>query len=135
MAGKLVALDVETGKELWRANELSASNSSPVIWEDQGKVRLIVNARSNVSCLDPATGEVLWTAQGGGESTPVVVGDWLVTYSRQEKIGLAGYNCPVNGAEMVWNHALEARRTQSTPVIFEGHVYFAGGENQMCRIG
>ena len=59
MAGKLVALDVETGKELWRANELSASNSSPVIWEEQGKVRLIVNARSNVSCLDPVTGEIL----------------------------------------------------------------------------
>ena len=132
MAGKLIALDVETGKELWRANDMSASNSSPVIWNDEGKARLIVNARSNVSCLDPETGEVLWTAQGGGESTPVVVGDWLVAYSRQEKIGLAGYELSSEGAEMVWHHALEARRTQSTPVIFKGYVYFAGGENQMC---
>lgn len=132
MAGKLIALDVETGKEVWRANELSASNSSPVIWGQGDQARLIVNARSNISCLNPATGEVIWTAQGGGESTPVVFGDWLVAYSRNEKIGLAGYKLSNDGAEMVWNHALEARRTQSSPVIFEGHVYFAGGENQMC---
>lgn len=132
MAGKLVALDAETGKELWRADKLSASNSSPVIWNHSGRSRLVVSARSHLVCLEPDTGEIIWQTDGGGESTPVVSGNWLVAYSKNEKLGLAGYKLTEQGAKLLWNHPLEARRTQSSPVIYQGHVYLAGGDNQMC---
>ena len=132
MAGRLLALDARTGKELWRAEKLSASNSSPVVWDDGKKSRLIVSGRSTIACLDLRNGRILWETQGGGESTPVVSGDWLVAYSKNSKIGLAGYKLASDGAKLVWNHALNARRAQSSPVIYKGHVYFAGGENQMC---
>ena len=132
MAGRLLALDADSGKELWRAEKLSATNSSPIVWNNNGKNRLIVSGRSSIVCLDPSSGRILWETQGGGESTPVVSGDWLVAYSKNTKIGLAGYKLSSEGAKLVWNHALDARRTQSSPVIYKSHVYFAGGENQMC---
>jgi outer membrane protein assembly factor BamB len=132
MAGRLLALDADIGKELWRADKFSASNSSSVVWDDNGKKRLIVSGRSSIACLDPSSGRILWETEGGGESTPVVSGDWLVAYSKNPKIGLAGYKLSNNGAKRIWNHALDARRTQSSPVIYKSHVYFAGGENHMC---
>ncbi len=99
MAGRLLALDADSGKELWRAEKFSATNSSPIVWNNNGKNRLIVSGRSSIACLDLSNGRILWETQGGGESTPVVSGDWLVAYSKNTKIGLAGYKLSSEGAK------------------------------------
>ena len=132
MAGKLIAFDVKTGKEVWSNGEISASSSSPVLWESDGKQFLIVNTRKNISCVNPNDGALLWTTPGGGDSTPAINGNWMAVYSRDSKTGLAGYKISVTGAEQLWKIPLEARRTQSSPVIYQGHVYLAGGDNQLC---
>ena len=56
----------------------------------------------------------------------------MAVYSREKKIGLAGYQITAASAKMLWKIPLEARRTQSTPVIYDGHVFLAGGDTQMC---
>jgi len=132
MAGKLFAIDIENGKEAWRSNEISASSSSPVLWETGGKQFLILNTRKNISCVNPADGSVVWTAPGGGDSTPAINGDWMAVYCKDTKTGLAGYEISASGAKQLWKLPLEARRTQSSPVIYQGHVYLAGGENHLC---
>ena len=132
MAGKLIAFDVKTGKEVWSNGEISASSSSPVLWESDGKQFLIVNTRKNISCVNPIDGALLWTTPGGGDSTPAINGNWMAVYCRDSKTGLAGYKISTTGAEQLWKIPLEARRTQSSPVIYQGHVYLAGGDNQLC---
>ena len=132
MAGKLLAIDVKSGKETWRSNEISASSSSPVLWETGVKQFLIVNTRKNISCVNLADGSVIWTAPGGGDSTPAINGDWMAVYCRDIKTGLAGYKISASGAKQLWELSLDARRTQSSPVIYQGHVYLTGGENHLC---
>ena len=132
MAGKLVAIDVKSGKEAWRSNEISASSSSPVLWETGGKKFLIVNTRKNISCVNLADGAVIWRAPGGGDSTPAIDGDWMAVYCKDTKTGLAGYRISASGAKQLWKLPLDARRTQSSPVIYQGHVYLTGGENHLC---
>jgi len=132
MAGKLVAIDVKSGKEAWRSNEISASSSSPVLWETGGKKFLIVNTRKNISCVNLADGAVIWRAPGGGDSTPAIDGDWMAVYCKDTKTGLAGYRISASGAKQLWKLPLDARRTQSSPVIYQGHIYLTGGENHLC---
>ncbi len=132
MAGKLVAIDVKSGKEAWRSNEISASSSSPVLWDAGGKMFLIVNTRKNISCVNPADGSVVWTAPGGGDSTPAINGNWMAVYCKDSKTGLAGYKISTSGAKQLWKLPLEARRSQSSPVIYRAHVYLTGGENHLC---
>ena len=132
MAGRLVALNAETGREIWQSEDARGGNSSPMIWEHKGHQFIIISAGREVFCLNPSDGSVVWSVAGGGDSTPVIYGDWLVSYSRDAKIGLAGYKLSLAGAEMIWNLALDARRSQSTPIIYQKHVYLAGGENQLC---
>jgi outer membrane protein assembly factor BamB len=132
MAGKLLAIDVKSGKEAWRSNDISASSSSPVLWENGGKQFLILNTRKNISCVNPDDGSIVWTAPGGGDSTPAINGDWMAVYCKDTKTGLAGYKISAFGATQLWKLPLEARRSQSSPVIYQGHVYLAGGENHLC---
>ncbi|MEC8928274.1 MAG: PQQ-binding-like beta-propeller repeat protein [Verrucomicrobiota bacterium] len=132
MAGKLLAIDVKTGKEVWRSGEISASSSSPVLWEASGKQFLIVNTRKNISCVNLVDGSVIWTAPGGGDSTPAINGNWMAVYCRDTKTGLAAYKLSAAGAKQLWKLPLEARRSQSSPVIYQGHVYLTGGENHLC---
>ncbi|MBR91159.1 MAG: hypothetical protein CMO66_07870 [Verrucomicrobiales bacterium] len=132
MVGKLLALDIETGKVAWESDEVRGGNSSPVLWESGGKKFLLANGSREVFCLSPTDGKVLWRSAGGGDSTPVVSGEHMAVYSRDKKIGLAGYRISAEGATVLWKIPLEARRTQSTPVIYDGHVYLAGGDTQMC---
>ena len=132
MAGQLVALDANTGKVAWESNDARGGNSSAVYWENDGEPFLIINAGREVVCLNPADGKLVWKVEGGGDSTPVVAGKRMAVYSRDKKIGLAGYSISATGAKMLWNIPFEARRTQSTPMIYQGHVYLAGGDTQMC---
>ncbi|MGH7968555.1 MAG: PQQ-binding-like beta-propeller repeat protein, partial [Limisphaerales bacterium] len=58
----VVALDKDSGKEIWRA--LSASEpgySSPTIFEIGGKRQLMVFEPDAVNSLDPKTGRVFWS--------------------------------------------------------------------------
>jgi len=132
IAGSLTALDAGTGKRVWNQKKVSGGNASPAVWRSRGKSRLLCNGRRELACVDPATGDILWTMPGGGDSTPSVSGDFAAVYSRTTAIGLSAYRLSEKGAVKLWSHVLDARRTQSSPIIHEGHVYFMGGGFQMC---
>jgi len=132
LAGSLTALDAATGKLVWTQKEVSGGNASPAIWESNGRRRLLCNSRRELACVDSKNGDILWITPGGGDSTPSVSGDFAAVYSRTTEIGLSAYRLSEQGATRLWSHALDARRTQSSPIIHEGHVYFMGGGFQMC---
>ena len=82
----VVAFDLLTGREIWRALNDAATWSSPVIVSAGGTRQLIVWMRQSVSSLNPTNGVVYWsesTVSGGSPgfsavSTPVIQGDRLL---------------------------------------------------------
>src|SRR5207249_8135329 len=79
----VIALDKQTGKEVWKALDDSVSNSSPLIIVAGGKRQLIVCTGNAVNSLNPATGETYWrepmvTSSNDSIPTPVFQKNWLL---------------------------------------------------------
>jgi outer membrane protein assembly factor BamB len=86
----VVALDKDTGKELWRA--LSSSEpgySAPILREINGKLVLVVWHADGLAGLEPETGVVLWSVvypskMGMNICTPAVSGDRICVSGQWE---------------------------------------------------
>lgn len=59
----LVALNIDTGHEVWKALDESLTYSSPIVISAGGKRQLIVWTQESVTSLDPAAGTTLWRQQ------------------------------------------------------------------------
>jgi outer membrane protein assembly factor BamB len=61
----IVALDKQTGKELWRTpRDEKTSWATPLVVETGGRAQVITSATGRVRSYDLATGELLWHATG-----------------------------------------------------------------------
>ena len=72
----VLALDKQTGKEVWKALDDPVSNSSPIIITAGGRRQLIVWSDSSLASLDPANGHIYWrepmvTSNNDSAATPV----------------------------------------------------------------
>jgi outer membrane protein assembly factor BamB len=82
----IVAIDRNTGREVWRALDEAVTWSSPIVIDAGGVRQLIVWTQQSVSSLNPATGKLYWretTSTGGspgtaGVSTPVFQNNHLL---------------------------------------------------------
>lgn len=76
----LVALDTQSGQELWRVNrDESSQYSSPMVWKNSLRDELIVGGTIYRS-YEPETGKLLWQLdmnKGRSSATPVAIGDRL----------------------------------------------------------
>lgn len=131
-AGKLTGFDAASGKQLWQQAKIGGGNGSPVAWKSGGKVLAIVNARNELTAVDLRTGEVAWTTPGGGDCTPAILDDILTVQSKDAKLGLVAYRLRADGFEKLWNFPIEATRTQSSPIIHNGHVYLMDDKIHYC---
>ena len=83
----LLALDKNTGKELWKADRPHATHgfSSPVIYKPaKGPAEVIVSGAYELDSYDADTGKKLWWVTGmawQAKSLPIVAGDKLYLYS------------------------------------------------------
>lgn len=130
LSGVLCGLDPATGRHLWTQSKIGGNNASPVPWTKDGKTCVLVNSGAETICAEARTGEVLWKVAGGGNSTPVVQGDFLVVFSDRAENGLAGYRISLTGAEKAWMVKLADRG--ASPLIFDNHVYASGGGKLLC---
>jgi outer membrane protein assembly factor BamB len=134
-AGKLLAYEAATGKPVWEQPQITGSNASPIAWAHEGKPFVVASGRSEVTCVDADSGEVRWSIPGGGDSTPAIAGNQLVALSSKESLGFAGYRLSATGAELLWSHPTDARRSQSSPVLHEGHAFlFEDGEHRCVEL-
>ncbi len=88
--GLLVALDTETGEEIWRMNMNYYTWSSPVgVYNAKGEGYLVVcDTAGQCMLIDGTDGKVLSTVKLGGlvEATPVVYENMLVVGTRGKQI-------------------------------------------------
>lgn len=72
----LVALNKQTGDELWRVDRDEKSNwSTPYIWKNKVRTELVVAGGKKMRSYDPATGKLLWEMAGSGRTSVSPVGD------------------------------------------------------------
>ena len=89
-SGTLVALDTETGEEVWKLDMDYYAWSSPVaVYEENGTAYVVVcDSAGYASFIDGATGKVLDTEYLGGlvEASPAVYENMLVVGTRMKQI-------------------------------------------------
>ncbi|HYE30213.1 MAG TPA: PQQ-binding-like beta-propeller repeat protein [Methylomirabilota bacterium] len=128
----VVALDKNSGKELWRVNRDEPTGwSTPLIVEYGGKTQVILNATGKVRSYDLATGKQIWEI--GGQTvnaipTPVTDGETVYVTSGFRgsalyaiKLGKTG---DLAGTDAVrWSHN-RATPYVPSPLLVDNLIYF-----------
>jgi outer membrane protein assembly factor BamB len=129
--GQLVALDKETGKEVWRAGELKESWNTPLLVPlPNGKTELVVAISGKILAFDPATGEPLWSCDGHRwYIVPSLVAHEGIVYCLSGK-GVeaakgvrAGGRGDVTDTHVLWT--TNKGSNVSSPIYHQGHLFFA----------
>jgi outer membrane protein assembly factor BamB len=127
--GSLVALDKNTGKEVWRTKGIHSSWNTPVLVDvPGGPTELVVNESSAVIGFDPASGKELWRVTGfGGYVCPSVVAHQGVVYVvRGGALAIkAGGRGDVTQSHVLWRG--KGSSLVSSPVYHDGLLYWPGG--------
>jgi outer membrane protein assembly factor BamB len=81
----LLALDIKTGKEVWRTSrDEFPSWGTPTVYTGKTRTELVTNASNFIKGYDPATGKELWRLGGSSKitaPTPVFADDLIVVAS------------------------------------------------------
>ena len=131
-SASLVALDVATGKEVWRAQGIKDSWGTPVVAASKdGKLELLVAILGKVLAFDPKTGEKRWSCDTNipWYMVPTAVTSDGVSYwiggrsggAFAVRLGGAG---DVSTSHKAWT--AEKNSNVPSPLFHQGHVYFAG---------
>lgn len=132
LAGHLMAFEAETGKLVWEHTKLKGQTSSPVIWRHADGALVLCNTNKELIGADLATGEVAWTIAGGGDSTPVISGNFAAVYSKNKSVGLTAFALMPDRATQLWTRPFLTRRYCSSPLIYRNHLYLLGGGRHLC---
>lgn len=135
----LVALDADSGDEVWRVARDEGSNwSSPIIWKNAKRTELVASGQT-VRSYDSATGELLWELGiGGGRCSSSPTGDDERLYVGSEerddgggilfavRAGASGDITPKDGATasdgVLWSRE-KAGPPMASPLAYRGLVY------------
>ena len=126
----LFAFDKRTGKEVWKAESITKSWTTPCIADvPGGSPELILNQQNEIFGFDPITGEKLWWCAGVEDYiVPVPVVHDGVAYclggrsNRAIAVKLGGRG-DVTKTHKLWQSTIGANVT--SPVYFDGHLYWA----------
>lgn len=128
-SGALVALDKQTGQEVWRTDGIRRSWSTPLLVDvPGGQTELVVSAPGQILGYDPATGDQLWQAEGIDDYIcPSPIAHHGVVYAiagrRNTAVAVrAGGRGDVNDSHVLWRTNKGAN--VSSPVYHDGHLYW-----------
>jgi outer membrane protein assembly factor BamB len=131
----VIALDKNTGKEIWRNLEDIAAYSAPVIMEKNGKKVVVVWTEDSLAGLNPETGEIYWrfpwkTGSGMSIATPVLYNDHIFVSAFYSGSLLVKLGDNYTSATKVWQRSGESERktdalhcVMNTPVIIDHFIY------------
>jgi outer membrane protein assembly factor BamB len=125
----VVALNKQTGEEVWRAKGLISSWSTPVLVETTGgQQELVLCVRSKIVALDPRTGEQLWsckTNQSYAAPSPVAHRGLIYAFAGRPNRLLAirpGGRGDVTDTHVVWT-ADGVGSGITSPLVYDDYVY------------
>ena len=141
----VVSFDKRTGRELWRALEVTGgSRAAPIIYEAGGVRQLIIWHPSALVSLDPATGETYWEQPWdvGGMNivTPVKTGNYLFVSNFYVGSLMMQLSTDRPAATMLWRGASRSEFPNETdglhsvitpPQIIGDHVYGVGSYGEL----
>ena len=132
----IVALNKNSGREVWKATGDAASYSSPVAATFDGKQRLVFFTRTGLVILDPTDGTVLqskrWRARidaSVNAAVPVVVGD-EVFLSTCYDVGATVLRVTKDSLKTLWANDESLSAHFSTPVYLKGELYGFHGRQE-----
>ncbi|MBI3465822.1 MAG: PQQ-binding-like beta-propeller repeat protein [Planctomycetes bacterium] len=137
-AATLIAFDRNTGQEVWKALDESATSSSPIMITAGGGRQLIVWTQESVTSLDPATGKTHWrqrllTSADYVVSTPVCHKDLLLLGGLMMKL-----DPDKPAASVLWPATRAASRrilSHTSTALFRGdHLYSAKSFGELVCI-
>ena len=136
-SGSLVAIDKESGEEVWRAGGMRASWNTPHLVDVAGgKQELVVSVKGQILAFDPDTGDEVWNCDGIPDYVcPSIVSDSGVVYvigGRTSKaIAIrAGGRGDVTESHRLWE--AKAGANVVSPVVYEGHLYWVSDRNKIA---
>jgi hypothetical protein len=135
-SGSLVAIDKNSGKEVWRTPGVEGCWTSPLVVDlGGGKQEIVVNQPGGIVGYDPAKGEKLWHCEGLGTkwpcSSPVAKGD--LVYYGYAALGVpptmvavrAGGKGDVSKTNVVWQQ--KAAPNIASPVLLGENLCWVNG--------
>ncbi len=140
----VVAIDVESGKEVWRALEDRAQYSAPALMEHQGKKSIVCWTGDSVAALAPESGEVLWRYEFKprnmpiGVATPVIKNGHIFVTSFYDGSLMLKVSDDGKSVSKVWSavgpNEKKTRSLQSiisTPIWLDQHIYGVDSYGQL----
>jgi len=131
----VVALDKETGKDVWKGGGSDqAGYATPVIATIGGKRQYVVFTGEGLVGIDPGGGAALWkfpwvTAHKVNAATPIVIGDSVFIASGYG-VGCALVKIEGNNAKQVW-HNKEIKAHFSSAILHDGMIYGTGDPGEL----
>lgn len=135
----IVALNTETGKELWRqSREEDTSWSTPLIVQHEGKPQVITAATKRIRSYDLANGKLLWEHGGltanviptpvAGNGTVYITSGFRGAALFAIKLGGSG---DLTGTDFItWSHS-KATPYVPSPLLSGGKLYFFSGNKDI----
>lgn len=142
----LVAVEKQTGKEVWRLNDPTADSgekkpgkdkpvwagswSTPIVATVSGREQLILSWPGRVMGLEPTTGNEIWTCRG---LNPLVYTSPLFDPTKEIVVAMGGFNGmalavkaggsgDVTESRRLWHHP-KTRQRIGSGVIYQDHIY------------
>jgi len=133
-SGDLVALDKQSGDEVWRSPGMNSSWNTPhLVKTAQGDTELAVTVREFVLGFDPATGKELWRCKAIPDYIcPSIVSQDGILYAiggrRSQAVAIrSGGRGDVTNTHKLWQAPVGAN--VSSPLIHDGHLYWVSDRN------
>jgi len=132
----IVALDKNTGKELWRQKRDEPTNwSTPLIIKHDGVEQVIVSSTNRIRSYELATGKVIWEC--GGMTTNVIptpISDFGMLYAISGFRGAALLAIKLGGSgdltdkadAIAWRHAKGTPYVPSAMLSGERYYFYSG---------
>jgi len=130
----LVALDKQSGKEVWKKTSIRGSWNTPVLVEtEKGETELVISlpgSPGKIVGMDPKSGDELWTCEGipdKGYVVPSVIADSGIVYAiggrQNTAIAVrAGGQGDVTETHRLWR--MGKGSNVSSPVYHKGYIYW-----------
>lgn len=144
----VIAVDPETGKEIWKSKGYDESNSSPAIMTLHGQKQVVMTSilmdagKVQLVGLNFDTGETLWHYEfnkfdRNHRCIPSLtqIDDDTIFYTNGYRAGAAMYDVVVNDGKMALDLKWTTKRGSQIhqPIVVDDHIYLIANENANLR--